>query len=78
MEGGLFAGPAHLGGGNGDGYSRPRHLGPGIDGGRVDVRLALTVAGCPLRASFQDQVAESVGVDLCVENVWNGRPISCR
>jgi ATP-binding protein involved in chromosome partitioning len=26
------------------------------DGGRVEVELALTVAGCPLRASFQSQV----------------------
>src|SRR5947199_234363 len=32
-----------------------------IGGGRVDVRLALTVAGCPLRASFQEQVATTVG-----------------
>src|SRR5215470_6928361 len=31
------------------------------DGGQVDVTIALTVAGCPLRASFQDQVAEHVG-----------------
>ena len=29
-----------------------------IDGGDVAVTIALTVAGCPLRASFQDQVAE--------------------
>ena len=32
-----------------------------IDGGDVTVTIALTVAGCPLRASFQDQVAEHVG-----------------
>ena len=30
------------------------------DGG-VDVTIALTVAGCPLRSSFQEQVAEHVG-----------------
>jgi ATP-binding protein involved in chromosome partitioning len=32
-----------------------------IDGGRVAVTIALTVAGCPLRSSFQDQVQASVG-----------------
>jgi ATP-binding protein involved in chromosome partitioning len=32
-----------------------------IDGGDVAVRIALTVAGCPLRSSFQDQVAQEVG-----------------
>jgi ATP-binding protein involved in chromosome partitioning len=33
----------------------------GIAGGDVSVRIALTVAGCPLRSSFQDQVAKEVG-----------------
>ena len=32
-----------------------------IDGASVSVTIALTVAGCPLRARFQDQVAEHVG-----------------
>jgi ATP-binding protein involved in chromosome partitioning len=32
-----------------------------IDSGHVAVTIALTVAGCPLRASFQDQVQASVG-----------------
>jgi ATP-binding protein involved in chromosome partitioning len=32
-----------------------------IDGGDVRVRIALTVAGCPLRSSFEDQVAKEVG-----------------
>jgi ATP-binding protein involved in chromosome partitioning len=32
-----------------------------IEGGSVIVTIALTVAGCPLRNSFQDQVAEHVG-----------------
>jgi ATP-binding protein involved in chromosome partitioning len=32
-----------------------------IDGGHVAITIALTVAGCPLRASFQDQVSEHVG-----------------
>ena len=32
-----------------------------IDGAAVFVTIALTVAGCPLRNSFQDQVAEYVG-----------------
>jgi ATP-binding protein involved in chromosome partitioning len=32
-----------------------------VDGERVQVTIALTVAGCPLRSSFQSQVAEHVG-----------------
>src|SRR5579871_4325105 len=32
-----------------------------ISGGEVEVTIALTVAGCPLRASFQEQVAREVG-----------------
>src|SRR5947208_13958980 len=32
-----------------------------IDGSAVSVTIALTVAGCPLRSSFEDQVAEHVG-----------------
>jgi ATP-binding protein involved in chromosome partitioning len=32
-----------------------------IDGGDVAVTIALTVAGCPLRSSFEDQVAREVG-----------------
>jgi ATP-binding protein involved in chromosome partitioning len=32
-----------------------------IDGGAVSVTIALTVAGCPLRSSFQDQVEQHVG-----------------
>ena len=31
-----------------------------IDGGAVTVTIALTVAGCPLRSSFEDQVQEHV------------------
>jgi ATP-binding protein involved in chromosome partitioning len=38
-----------------------------IEGGEVTVTIALTVAGCPLRASFQDQVAEHVGAVSGVE-----------
>ena len=38
-----------------------------IENGRVDVTIALTVAGCPLRSSFEDQVQREVatleGVD---------------
>src|SRR6187401_3822612 len=46
-----------------------------IDGGRVDVTIALTVPGCPLRASFEEQVqralapiegVESIGLDFDV------------
>ena len=40
-----------------------------IDGGDVAVTIALTVAGCPLRNSFQDQVAEHVGGVPGVERV---------
>ncbi|HZO97462.1 MAG TPA: Mrp/NBP35 family ATP-binding protein [Gaiellaceae bacterium] len=32
-----------------------------VGDGDVTVRIALTVAGCPLRSSFQDQVAREVG-----------------
>jgi ATP-binding protein involved in chromosome partitioning len=32
-----------------------------IDGGDVALTIALTVAGCPLRASFEDQVGKTVG-----------------
>ncbi|MDQ3876445.1 MAG: Mrp/NBP35 family ATP-binding protein [Actinomycetota bacterium] len=32
-----------------------------IDGGHVEVTIALTVAGCPLRGSFEQQVDEHVG-----------------
>jgi ATP-binding protein involved in chromosome partitioning len=32
-----------------------------VSGGEVDVTIALTVVGCPLRSSFEDQVAEHVG-----------------
>jgi len=32
-----------------------------IDGGSVELTIALTVAGCPLRDSFQSQVSEHVG-----------------
>jgi ATP-binding protein involved in chromosome partitioning len=40
-----------------------------VDGGDVVVRIALTVAGCPLRSSFEDQVAEHVGAVPGVERV---------
>src|SRR5439155_1220284 len=43
-----------------------------IDGGDVSVTIALTVAGCPLRASFQDQVVEHVGKVPGVERVRLG------
>jgi len=32
-----------------------------LAGGRVTVTIVLTVAGCPLRSSFEDQVSEHVG-----------------
>src|SRR2546423_1578648 len=40
-----------------------------IAGGRVDVTIALTVAGCPLRSSFQEQVQRTVGAVPGVESV---------
>jgi len=40
-----------------------------LEGGNVAVTIALTVAGCPLRSSFQDQVAEHVGGVPGVERV---------
>jgi ATP-binding protein involved in chromosome partitioning len=40
-----------------------------IDGGHVTVTIALTVAGCPLRTSFQDQVHAEVGSLAGVESV---------
>ena len=40
-----------------------------IEGGDVTVRIALTVAGCPLRSSFQDQVAKEVGAVEGVSSV---------
>ena len=43
-----------------------------IDGGDVSVTIALTVAGCPLRDSFQAQVVEHVGVVPGVERVRLG------
>ncbi|HKP17816.1 MAG TPA: Mrp/NBP35 family ATP-binding protein [Gaiellaceae bacterium] len=43
-----------------------------IDGGDVSVTIALTVAGCPLRQSFQDQVVEHVGKVAGVERVRLG------
>ncbi len=39
------------------------------DGGHVDVTIALTVAGCPLRSSFQDQVQRFVGAVAGVMSV---------
>ena len=43
-----------------------------IDGGDVSVTIALTVAGCPLRESFQQQVVEHVGRVPGVERVRLG------
>jgi ATP-binding protein involved in chromosome partitioning len=43
-----------------------------IDGGDVSVTIALTVAGCPLRASFSEQVAEHVGAVDGVERTRVG------
>ena len=40
-----------------------------IDGGHVAVMIALTVAGCPLRSSFQDQVQQLVGAVPGVDSV---------
>jgi ATP-binding protein involved in chromosome partitioning len=40
-----------------------------IDGGEVAITIALTVAGCPLRNSFEEQVARTVGRLPGVERV---------
>jgi ATP-binding protein involved in chromosome partitioning len=40
-----------------------------IDGGQVEITIALTVAGCPLRASFEEQVSEHVAPLAGVESV---------
>jgi ATP-binding protein involved in chromosome partitioning len=40
-----------------------------IDGGQVVVKIALTVPGCPLRSSFEEQVAREVGPLSGVEAV---------
>jgi ATP-binding protein involved in chromosome partitioning len=40
-----------------------------VDGGAVTVTIALTVAGCPLRNSFQEQVAREVGAVEGVSSV---------
>jgi ATP-binding protein involved in chromosome partitioning len=40
-----------------------------IDGGAVTVTIALTVVGCPLRSSFDDQVRQHVGAVPGVESV---------
>src|ERR1051325_6536755 len=48
-----------------------------VDGGQVAVTIALTVAGCPLRNSFEDQVAREVGVLDGVDEVtlsFDGAP----
>src|SRR6186997_1799818 len=43
-----------------------------IDGGRVDVTIALTVPGCPLRASFEEQVQSALAPVEGVESVGLG------
>jgi ATP-binding protein involved in chromosome partitioning len=40
-----------------------------VEGGAVTVTIALTVAGCPLRSSFQDQVGREVGAVQGVTSV---------
>src|SRR5262245_20694511 len=43
-----------------------------IDDGRVAITIALTVAGCPLRSSFEDQVRREVATLEGVEEVTLG------
>jgi len=40
-----------------------------VDGGDVEITIALTVAGCPLRGSFEEQVERHVGSLAGVESV---------
>ena len=52
-----------------------------IAGGDVAVTIALTVAGCPLRSSFQDQVQQHVGSMVSCEmqpTPVESRPCSAR
>ncbi len=43
-----------------------------VDGGHVAVTIALTVAGCPLRSSFEEQVGRALGEVAGVEEVSLG------
>src|SRR5215471_6316968 len=43
-----------------------------VENGRVDVTIALTVAGCPLRSSFEDQVRREVATLDGVDEVTLG------
>src|SRR3954447_2500375 len=43
-----------------------------IEGGRVDVRIALTLAGSPLRSSFEDQGRREVASLADVQEVTLG------
>jgi ATP-binding protein involved in chromosome partitioning len=43
-----------------------------VDGGDVEVTIALTVAGCPLRSSFEDQVQRALAGVAGVERVRLG------
>jgi ATP-binding protein involved in chromosome partitioning len=43
-----------------------------IDGGRVDVTIALTVPGCPLRSSFEEQVQRALAPIEGVETIGLG------
>ncbi len=43
-----------------------------IDGTRVELVIALTIAGCPLRSSFEDQVERALGTVEGVEQVSLG------
>src|ERR1700685_2027550 len=43
-----------------------------IEGGAVSVTIALTVVGCPLRQSFQDQVSRELGAVEGVSSVSRG------
>src|SRR5262245_31363125 len=43
-----------------------------LDGGRVDVTIALTVPGCPLRASFEEQVQSALAPIDGVESIGLG------
>ena len=43
-----------------------------IDGGQVDVTIALTVPGCPLRSSFEEQVQRALAPVAGVESIGLG------
>ena len=49
-----------------------------VDGGHVQVTIALTVPGCPLRASFEEQVARTPEQVAACRTSHTGRFLKAR